>query len=115
MGLERDERGQGGGGGAGVTASHRDTACSVDTGRGAGRAARGGAATGHRGQRWAEGSPGANAMRIVRFSAPLLCSLRSPPNSGLEFLCEKRLPQCSEGGLLTSYNMGKCIPQLVVI
>ena len=111
MGLERDERGRGGGA---VTASHRDTACSVNTGRGAGRAARGGAATGHRGQ-WAEGSPGAKAMRTVRFSAPLLCSLRSPPNSGLEFLCEKRLPQCSEGGLLTPYNMGKCIPQLVVI
>jgi len=63
---------------------------------------------------WVEGSPGAKVMHSIQFSTPLLCSLRSR-DSGKEFLCEKQLPQCFEGGLLTLYNMGKCIPQLVVI
>lgn len=72
-----------------------------------------GTATGCRGQ-WVEGSPGAVVMHTVQPSAPLLCSLRSSI-SGLEFLCEKQLPQCLEGGLLTPYYMGKYTPQLVVI
>lgn len=87
-GLRGDEeRGWGG-----FTPSHRDAACSDNPGRDAGRVAHGGTSTRQRGQ-WVEGSPGAKVMYTVQFSAPPLYSLRSP-NSGLEILYEKQLPQC---------------------